>query len=84
MNTSFALMCRFESPYIPLRVVAEEFLGIKSNTAEQRAKALDLPFPTVKMRDSERSPTMVKIDDLAQYLDARYHESKAEWESVKA
>ncbi|MCZ8497655.1 pyocin activator PrtN family protein [Vibrio lentus] len=38
-------------------------------TAEQRAKACDFPVPTFKLRDSERSPSLIKIEDLAVYID---------------
>lgn len=84
MNTNFALLARFESPFVALKDISKEFLGITPNTAEQKAKACDLPFPTVKLRDSERSPSMVKIEDLAAYLDKRYEEAEKEWKSVQA
>ncbi|EKO3401306.1 pyocin activator PrtN family protein [Vibrio fluvialis] len=82
MNISFALLARFGSPTVELKEVSKEFFGITPKTAEQRAKACDFPIPTFKLRDSERSPTLVKVEDLAAYIDKRYEEAKTEWQSV--
>lgn len=84
MNTNFALLARFESPFVQLKVISKEFLGITPVTAEAQAKACALPFPTCKLRDSERSPTMVKIEDLATYIDKKYEAAQQEWQSVQA
>lgn len=83
MNTNFALLARFESPFVALKDICKEFLGITPVTAEQKAKACTLPFPTVKLRDSERAPSMVKIEDLATYLDQQYEAAQKEWLSVQ-
>jgi len=83
METSFALLARFGTPLIPLEKICEEFLGLKPKTAESKAKAQALPFPTLKLRDSERSPTMVKVEDLGAYIDKKYEQSQKEWQSVQ-
>ncbi|UTM57038.1 pyocin activator PrtN family protein [Photobacterium sp. CCB-ST2H9] len=82
MNTHFALLARFQSPIVELKQVSQEFFGVTPKTAEQRAKACDFPIPTFKLRDSERCPTMVKIEDLAVHIDKKYAEAQAEWRSV--
>ncbi|TKF94974.1 pyocin activator protein PrtN [Vibrio lentus] len=82
MNTNFALLARFGNPTVELKQVSQEFFGITSRTAEQRAKACDFPVPTFKLRDSERSPSLIKIEDLAAYIDKRYEQAKTEWQSV--
>lgn len=82
MNTNFALLARFESPTVELKQVCHEFFGITPKTAEQRAKACDFPVPTFKLRDSERSPSLIKIEDLAAYIDQRHAEAKSDWQSV--
>ncbi len=82
MNTNFALLARFGNPTVELKQVSQEFFGITSRTAEQRAKACDFPVPTFKLRDSERSPSLVKIEDLAAYIDKRHAEAKQDWLSV--
>ncbi|KGY07704.1 pyocin activator PrtN family protein [Vibrio sinaloensis] len=82
MNTNFALLARFESPTVELKQISQEFFGVTPKTAEQRAKACDFPVPTFKLRDSERSPSLVKIEDLAAYIDKRHKEAKQDWLSV--
>jgi len=83
MNISFALLARFESPTVELKVICNEFFGLTPKTAEQKAKAQDLPIPTFKLRDSERSPSLVNIADLATYVEQRYRESKSEWDVIQ-
>lgn len=84
MNTTFALMARFGSATVDLKEISQEFLGITPKTAEQKAKACNLPFPTFKLRESERSPTLVKIEDLGAYIDKQYKEARTDWESVNS
>ncbi|MFT5788039.1 pyocin activator PrtN family protein [Shewanella sp. GutDb-MelDb] len=83
MNISFALLARFESPTVELKVISEEFFGYTPKTAEQKAKAQDLPIPTFKLRDSERSPSLVNVADLATYVEQRYRESKSDWDIIQ-
>lgn len=83
MNTSFALLARFESPTVDLKDVCDEFFGITVKTAEQRVKACDFPVPTFKLRDSKRCPTLIKVEDLAAYIDEQYAKAKEEWQSVQ-
>ncbi|CAH6873427.1 Pyocin activator protein PrtN [Vibrio chagasii] len=82
MNMHFALLARFESPTVELKAVSQEFFGITPKTAEQKAKACDFPVPTFKLRDSERSPTLIKVKDLAMYIEKRYELAKTDWQSV--
>ena len=82
MNTKFALLARFENPTVELKKISQEFFGITPKTAEQRAKACDFPVPTFKLRDSERSPSLIKIEDLAAYIDKRHSEATQDWLSV--
>ncbi|WP_162047283.1 pyocin activator PrtN family protein [Vibrio taketomensis] len=82
MNTQFALLARYGNTLVELKEVSKEFFGITARTAEQRAKVCDFPIPTFKLRDSERSPSFVRIEDLANYIDQRYEEAKLEWSSV--
>lgn len=82
MNTNFALLARFETPVIELKKICEEFFGIKPKTAEQKVKGCDFPIPTFKLRDSERSPTLIRVEDLATYIDKRYAEAELEWKQV--
>lgn len=83
MDTFFFMSLRFKTPFVPLSEISQEFFGITAKTAEQKARAGTLEVPTFKPRNSERAPTMVKLEDLANYYDKRYAAGRAEWESVQ-
>ena len=83
MNTTFALAARFESPTVQLSKICDEFFGITSKTAEQKAKVQLLPVPTFKLRESQNSPTLVKVDDLALYIDKCHEEYRKTWQIMQ-
>ncbi|MCG9963999.1 pyocin activator PrtN family protein [Shewanella cutis] len=83
MNTTFALLARYQSPVVSLKEICQEFLGLTPKTAEQKASAKELPFPTFKLRDSERSPTLVKVADLGEYMDNQYAQSRKDWDTIQ-
>lgn len=84
MNTNFALLARFGSPSIQLEEVCEEFFGITVKTAKQRIKGQNFPVPTFRLTESERAPVLIQVEDLAKYIDTRYSEALAEWQSVQS
>jgi len=83
MNTQFALLARFESPTVRLKDISEEFFGYTPKTAEDKAKGQDLPVPTFKLRNSERSPTLVNIKDLAAFIDKQHALAKSDWDLIQ-
>lgn len=82
MNFTFALLARFNTPAVPLKEICKEFLGLTPKTAEQKAKACNLPFPTFKAVQSERSPTMVNVIDLGNHMQKEYEQGREVWERV--
>lgn len=78
MNTIFLLMAEFETSTIPLAVVAERYLGMKPATADKKAGCGDLPLPTFRIGDSQKSPRMVHVSDLADFIDIKRKEAKQE------
>ena len=84
MDTLFFLSMRFKSPYVRLSEISEEFFGFTPKTAEQKARACALEIPTFKPRDSERAPTMVNLEDLANFYDKKYAQAQKEWQSVQS
>lgn len=69
MNTIFLLMAEYETASIPLAVVAEKYLGMKAETAAVKATDGTLPIPTFRLADSNKSPRMVHLQDLAEHID---------------
>ena len=84
MKTEYLLMARFETPVVKLRDICEEFFGVTPKTAEQKAKAQALPVPVFKLRDSEKSPSLVSIQDLAAYIDKQRAEAQNDWAAIQA
>ena len=83
MNTAFALYARYETNMIPLKAICEEFLNITPKTAAYRANAQALPFPVFRLREERTAPHMVKVEDLAAYIDKCHQEAKHDWEAVR-
>lgn len=79
MNTTFLLMAEYETAAIPLSAIAEKYLGLKPATAESKARTADLPFPTFRVGESQKSPRLVHIEDLAHYIDKARQDARKEF-----
>jgi hypothetical protein len=76
----YLLMAEYGSgTMIPLEQLALKVLGLSVNTAKRKAKACNLPFPTVKLNDSQKAPYLVNIQDLASYIEDRCSNARIEW-----
>ena len=69
MNTTLLLMAEHGTADVPLEVVAAQYLGIGAKAAVARALKAELPFPAYRP-GSQKSPWLVRITDLAAWLDA--------------
>lgn len=81
-NTVFLLMAEFNTSTIPLNDIAEKYLGLKPLTAAKKADAGQLDIPSFRLRDSNKSPRLVHVHDLAEYIDKRREEAKKELERI--
>ena len=59
------------------------WFGLDTTTALKRASSQSLPVPVFKGK-SNKSPWLVKLDDLAQYLNEQYAQHKQEFDDVNA
>lgn len=59
------------------------WFGLGWEAARNKAAAQDLPIPVFKGK-SAKSPWMVKIDDLATYVESQYAEHKKDFDEVNA
>ncbi|MDX7993213.1 pyocin activator protein PrtN [Xenorhabdus sp. psl] len=69
MNTALLLMAEFETSQIPLSIISERYLKMSPGTAERKANEGKLNIPTYKLTDSQKSPRIVHVNDLAAYID---------------
>ena len=78
-KTEMMLLMKFESPIIPLEKVCNDFFGYSKNTAKQRAKSGTLPIPAFRLGKSQKLPWMVKVQDLANYIERSSLNAKSQW-----
>ena len=82
--THHVLLIQFSNRVvITIDEIAELYLGIPPNTAKNKARTGDLPFPVFKMGESAKSPYVVHIDDLARYINERCLEAERLWKCYK-
>jgi hypothetical protein len=78
LSSTFGMM-----PLISLEKICVEILDISYNTALRKARHFELPFPTVRLGESQKAKWFVNIDDLAKYIDSISEQAKAEWEGAQ-
>ncbi|PHM50179.1 MULTISPECIES: pyocin activator PrtN family protein [Xenorhabdus] len=84
MNTVFLLMAEFETSQILLSAIAEKYLKLTPATAERKAIEGKLKFPTYRMNDSQKSPRIVHVHDLAEYIDKQRELAAKEVERMQS
>ncbi|WP_252178358.1 pyocin activator PrtN family protein [Endozoicomonas sp. 4G] len=77
MNTTFLLMAEYGTTDIPLETVAEKYLALGARAAGTKAAKGELPFPAYRP-GSQKSPWLVRITDLAAWLDAERAKAAAD------
>ena len=83
-NTKMMLAAMFGmNPLISLEAVCDEFLSLSHSTALRKARLNELPFPTLRLGDSQKSPRVVNIDDLAEFVDHKSRAARAEWKRAQ-
>jgi hypothetical protein len=70
-TTLYALIKRFNGPTAPLEDVAREFFGLSREKAYEYASCNKLPVPAFRCTESNKSPLLVHVEDLATLVDAR-------------
>ncbi|MBT0725110.1 pyocin activator protein PrtN [Rosenbergiella sp. S61] len=83
MNTMFLLMAEFETTTILLSDVSEKYLGMRPSTADKKAILGELPFPTFRVGVGQKSPRVIHVNDLAEYIDLKRKEAKEDLLRIK-
>lgn len=83
MNTLFLLLAEFEEADVPLDRVAEKYFGLGPDKAKRMAAARTFPVPAYRAGESQKSTWLVRLSDLAEYLDGRRAIAKEEWALVQ-
>lgn len=83
MNTIFLLMAEYETADIPLDRVAQKYLGLEPAMAKRHAALQKLPLPCYRA-GSQKSPWLVRVTDLADFLDKQRAQAKKDWQAMNA
>ncbi|WP_029823457.1 pyocin activator PrtN family protein [Vibrio parahaemolyticus] len=66
-------------PFIPVIDVAGSLFGMAATTIKRKAAQQELPFPVVRLSDSQKSPLFVSFDDLVKFVERKRLENEKEW-----
>lgn len=69
---------------VPLEEVANVYLAMGVNTAKRRASEGALPFPVVRLGDSQKAPYHVPLTVLAEFVDNKFKVANDEWKKAQA
>ncbi|HAS8249900.1 TPA: hypothetical protein I7673_18530 [Vibrio vulnificus] len=70
-------------PFIPVVDVAGALFGMAATTIKRKAAQQELPFPVVRLGNSQKSPWFVSFDDLAKFIERQRRENEREWRKNK-
>jgi hypothetical protein len=77
--TRVELLAVYRAPVVQVESICEKYLNLSWHTAKARAALNLLPFPTFRMGDSRKAPLLVRVGDLAEYIDKQRDEAQREW-----
>ncbi|EIA1496860.1 MULTISPECIES: pyocin activator PrtN family protein [Vibrio] len=79
-TTATLLAAKFQNqPLISLVDVAGEYLGLTPSTAKRKARVNDLPFPVLRLSDSQKAPWLVKFEHFVEYVERTAANSHSDW-----
>ena len=79
-TTEELLALLHSSVLVKLSDICEQYDGTKAYQARVRANRNALPFPAFRLNpNNHRSPWMVRVQDLAVFIDACADEAQASW-----
>lgn len=76
----FLVACEYGSTTVPLARCAELF-GYSPDEAAKRAARAALPVPAFRC-GSQKSPWLVNVEDLADYIESQRRQALQEWQRV--
>ncbi len=69
-KTFMGLVMQYGRPAVPLSTVCVDYFNIAKKTAEQKTKTGLFPVPVMRVGEGQKAPYMIRLEDLAEYLDA--------------
>lgn len=68
------------APLVPLADICERYFGIGYKKASEYAALQRLPVPTWRLLNSKRAPLLVRVSDLAEYIDTSGDAERERWQ----
>lgn len=82
-STYFGLLAEFEAAEIRLEDCCQKYFGLNRHEAFRAATMCRLPIAAYRL-GSRKSPWMVSISDLAEYIDKQRAEGWEVWHNVNS
>ena len=78
LNTAFLLAAQYDGrAVIPLDMMRKDFFShLTMDQLLRKLRSGDIPLPVVRIEASQKSPKVVHLNDLANYLDGRATEAR--------
>lgn len=76
MNTVYLLMAQFDKAIIPLEEIAQPYLGFSARIAVNKHNRGELGLPCFRLNQSQKSPLVVRVQDLAAYIDTQAEQAQ--------
>jgi hypothetical protein len=77
--TELQLLAVHKAPTLKLIDICGPYLGLSYPVALRKASSHELPFPAYRPIANQRSPWMVKVEDLATFIDAQAATAQVDW-----
>lgn len=77
--TETMLLAVHRSPAIPLKSICVEWFGMSHLEARRKAALHTLPVPVWPTTPGKRSPLMVRLSDLAKFVDDKAASAATSW-----
>ena len=68
-----------QGPVARLEDICERYLQVGYPEARRRAVLNALPFPAFRLTESQKSPLVVRIEDLAAHIDRQAEAASKDW-----
>lgn len=81
-DTLVMLLATHRDAIVPLADICEKYFGLGLFQAKRAARMRKLPVPALRLGD-QKSPWMVKLSDLAEYIDTVSDQASQAWKQSK-
>lgn len=78
-DTEITLLAVHRSPMVPLADICRQYFGVGITEARRKASLNLLPVPCWRLVESQKAPLMVRLTDLAAFIDSSSAEAREAW-----